>query len=359
MGDAIVTKSRLSYLGLSALGLVCAACGAAAPSAELLTARNAYAEARNGEAAQLNPKGVHEAYKALQDAEKVHEEDGGSKRERNYAYVATRKSELAIAQASEVLARKEQTRAEETYKAGLERQAQQVAEQSEKYAQQLTHTQQELQQNAQALEERERKLQAAEAAAEQAKQQLQKMESLREEQGRLIISMSGVLFEPGGDELSDLAKRRLDTVANALGAYVDREIVVEGHTDAQGRDQANQALSQKRADRVREYLESHGVPPQQIRSVGRGESNPVASNDSAEGRASNRRVEIIVEPADKPRVGSREALPPGEAVPSEARTGELDRPNTQNGAGATPSPGTERREPAAPPSSRPLPRPAQ
>src|SRR6187431_2644562 len=98
---------------LAGLALVCAACGGpTAPSAQLVTARNAYNEARASEASQLNPKGVHEAYQALAKAEAVHQDDAGSKREQHYAYVAARKSELAVAQASEELARREQLRAD-------------------------------------------------------------------------------------------------------------------------------------------------------------------------------------------------------------------------------------------------------
>jgi hypothetical protein len=130
------------------------------------------------------------------------------------------------------------------------------------------------------------------------------MESMREEAGRMIISLSGVLFESGGDKLSDLAERRLDTVAQALGTYADREILVEGYTDAQGDESKNRELSQKRADSAREYLVRRGVPSQRIRSVGRGEENPVASNETAEGRANNRRVEIIVQPPTGNQVGS-------------------------------------------------------
>lgn len=304
------------YLGATGLALLCGACGASAPSPELMTARNVYSQARSSEAAQLNPLGVHEAHKALSVAEAAHEDDPGSARERNYAYIATRKSELAIAQASEALAKKEQERAEAEYRAGLEQRTEQAAQQSTQYAQQLTQTQQELQASAQELAERERKLAELQAASERAQAQLRKMESMREEAGRLIISLSGVLFEAGGNELSAAAQSRLDTVAQALAAYPDRNIVIEGHTDDRGSDATNQQLSQKRADAVRQYLESRGVPAARMRSIGRGESTPVASNDSAEGRANNRRVEVVVEPAtaaDSRRPGANEpAAVPGE-----------------------------------------------
>jgi outer membrane protein OmpA-like peptidoglycan-associated protein len=315
LGDKTV-KIRLLHFGFPGLAWLCAACGAAAPTPELLTARNAYAQARNGEAAQLNPRGVHEAYKALQTAEAAHADDGGSSKERNYAYIATRRSELAIAQASEALARKEQQRADETYRTTLEQHTQQLqqqtalaAAQNSQYAQQLTQTQEQLQANAQALQERERKLQEAQQAAARAQQELRQMESMREEAGRLVISLSGVLFESGGDKLSSMAERRLDTVAQALTAYADRDILVEGYTDSQGDATWNRELSQRRADSARQYLERRGVPGARIRSVGRGEEDPVASNETPEGRANNRRVEIIVQPPAAGQSGSGQAAP--------------------------------------------------
>ena len=248
-----------------------------------MTARSAYAEARNGEAARLNPTGVHEAYKALQAAEAAFEDDAGSSKERNYAYIATRKSELAVAEASEALARQEQQRAQETYQSALEQQSQQGSQ----YAEQLTQTQQELQ-------EGQQKLQEVKAAAAAAEQELRQMQALREEDGKLVISLSGVLFETGKADLNSLARERLDTVATALTAYPDRVVAIEGHTDAQGDEEKNRTLSQLRANAVREYLESKGIPAEQLRAEGRGEESPIASNDTPEGRANNRRVEIVL-----------------------------------------------------------------
>ena len=319
------------YLGATGLALLCGACGAAAPSPELMTARNVYSQARSSEAAQLNPLGVHEAHKALSVAEAAHEDDPGSTRERNYAYIATRKSELAIAQASEALAKKEQERADAEYRVGLEQRSEQAAQQSTQYAQQLTQTQQELQASAQELAERERKLAELQAASERAQAQLRKMESMREEAGRLIISLSGVLFEAGGNQLSAAAQSRLDTVAQALAAYPDRNIVIEGHTDDRGSDATNQQLSQKR-----------GVPAARMRSIGRGEAAPVASNDSAEGRANNRRVEVVVEPAtaaDSRRPGATEPGPAradgSSSSPAPAEAGTSARTSSTR---ATPAP---------------------
>jgi outer membrane protein OmpA-like peptidoglycan-associated protein len=317
MEDEMKTATRL-YFGASALALAGAACGASAPTPELMTARNVYSQARSSEAAQLNPKGVHEAHKALSAAEQAHTEDAGSATERHYAYIATRKSELAIAQASQALALKEQQRAEQDYQAALERHSEQKAQESSQYSQQLTHTQEQLQASGEELRAREQKLAELQAAAERAQAQLRQMEAIREEEGRMIISLSGVLFEQGGNQLSASAQTRLDTVAQALAAYPDRNIVVEGHTDATGSDATNQDLSQRRADAVRTYLEARGVPAERMRAVGRGESTPIASNETPEGRANNRRVEVVVEPARQQRTSSAPQATPGEASPSTA-----------------------------------------
>ncbi len=294
-----------NHVGVLSL-LLCAGCGAGVTTAELVTARRAYTEARNGPAAQENPTAVHDAYKALQAAEKAHEDDAGGSRERHHAYIATRRAELAIAGAGETLAKKEQQRADATYEAGLVQKTERANAESTQYAQQLTQTAQELQQNAQVLKQREAELQAqqqqlseTQLAAQSARQELERLEALREEEGRLVISLSGgVLFEAGGHVLSDPAQGRLATVAKALGAYPDRPVTVVGHTDDRGSDAKNRELSQARAEAVRVYLERHGVPAERLRAVGRGESEPVASNDTTEGRANNRRVEIIVEGAN-------------------------------------------------------------
>jgi OmpA-OmpF porin, OOP family len=77
----------------------------------------------------------------------------------------------------------------------------------------------------------------------------------------------------------------------------ERTVVVEGHTDSQGQDAANQQLSQARAQAVVAFLTQSGVSATRLSAVGRGEAEPVASNESAEGRANNRRVELTIQNA--------------------------------------------------------------
>jgi outer membrane protein OmpA-like peptidoglycan-associated protein len=94
------------------------------------------------------------------------------------------------------------------------------------------------------------------------------------------------------------AQNSLGQVADALKTQGDREIVVEGHTDSQGSAASNRGLSDRRARSVASFLISRGVPGDNIRTEGLGSTRPIADNGSADGRASNRRVEIIVTPVE-------------------------------------------------------------
>jgi outer membrane protein OmpA-like peptidoglycan-associated protein len=115
----------------------------------------------------------------------------------------------------------------------------------------------------------------------------------------MVITLSGsVLFASNKDALLPGAQDRLGMVADALKTQDDREIIVEGHTDSQGSADSNQGLSERRARSVATFLISRGVRGDQIRSAGLGLSKPIADNGTAEGRANNRRVEIIVAPGD-------------------------------------------------------------
>src|SRR3569832_548522 len=107
----------------------------------------------------------------------------------------------------------------------------------------------------------------------------------------MIFSLSVVLFESGCDTLSKLAEQRLDTVAQALTAYTDRPIVVEGYTDSQGNEDKNQQLSQRRAESVHEYLEHRGIGPERLRAVGKGEAKPEANKDTTKKRTNNQHNE--------------------------------------------------------------------
>ena len=87
----------------------------------------------------------------------------------------------------------------------------------------------------------------------------------------------------------------MSKLADFLGEYPDRSIAIEGHTDSVGTEAFNFTLSQRRAAAVQTFLANQGVAQSRMRAVGKGESSPIASNDSSTGRQQNRRVEVIIE----------------------------------------------------------------
>jgi outer membrane protein OmpA-like peptidoglycan-associated protein len=115
----------------------------------------------------------------------------------------------------------------------------------------------------------------------------------RRESGRTIYTLAGNAFGSGSASLTAQAQASLRTLAGQLRGGAGK-VSIEGHTDSQGANAANLALSQRRAEAVRRALEDAGLPSARLSASGRGESVPVADNTSADGRARNRRVEIIV-----------------------------------------------------------------
>jgi len=106
------------------------------------------------------------------------------------------------------------------------------------------------------------------------------------------LVLDGVNFLSGSNELTPESLVILDTVAQSLLAYPEVIVEIQGHTDSAGGAAFNETLSLGRAEAVRDYLVSHGVPIRRMRAVGYGERFPIASNSTAQGRAENRRVEI-------------------------------------------------------------------
>ena len=112
----------------------------------------------------------------------------------------------------------------------------------------------------------------------------------------MVITLQGeVLFKTGKWDLKPAAMAKLDQIADALRGK-EQPMVVYGFTDNVGATDMNMDLSQKRAQSVRDYLATKGIPGDLITAEGKGPSAPVAENTSVEGRAQNRRVEIVVKP---------------------------------------------------------------
>ncbi|HLZ41601.1 MAG TPA: OmpA family protein [Candidatus Sulfotelmatobacter sp.] len=125
-------------------------------------------------------------------------------------------------------------------------------------------------------------------------QQLNSILATRDSARGLIANMSDVLFRSGSVDLLPAARERLAKVSGIILAYPSLHLAVEGHTDSVGTDEYNQTLSERRAQSVRDYFVQQGIPSASIEAHGFGKTEPIASNDSAEGRQQNRRVELVL-----------------------------------------------------------------
>jgi outer membrane protein OmpA-like peptidoglycan-associated protein len=250
-------------------------CSASLPPQELVDARLSYQHASTGQAIQLVPAEVHKAKTALDLAEKSFLDDPDSYKTIDLAYVADRKSMIANALAI-------------TYAENLA---------TEKAKKDYEVTQAEIMKNTSEQLSIEQKARIdAEKIAADALADLAKLAAIREEERGLVITLSGsVLFASNESTLLPAAVDRLNKVADALLVTKQKHLIIEGFTDSQGSSEYNLVLSQKRADAVRSYLISRGYPGDLINTRGIGEERPVSDNSSAEGRANNRRVEIVVE----------------------------------------------------------------
>jgi outer membrane protein OmpA-like peptidoglycan-associated protein len=153
---------------------------------------------------------------------------------------------------------------------------------------------------------------AAEAAAEQARKSVAEAEKEKAELRAqslkqlsmvlqtndtvrgLIVNMSDVLFDTGSYTLRSAAREKLAKISGILLAYPGLKIQVEGYTDSTGSEEFNQRLSEQRAGMVRDYLIDQLVPASSVTAQGFGKSQPVAPNDTVDGRQRNRRVQLVV-----------------------------------------------------------------
>jgi outer membrane protein OmpA-like peptidoglycan-associated protein len=110
----------------------------------------------------------------------------------------------------------------------------------------------------------------------------------------LIVNMSDVLFDTAKYTLRPLAREKLAKVAGIVSGHPGLRLDVEGHTDSVGSDEYNQRLSEQRGAAVRDYLIQQGMPASSVTAKGFGKTQPVASNDTAQGRQQNRRVELVI-----------------------------------------------------------------
>jgi outer membrane protein OmpA-like peptidoglycan-associated protein len=144
---------------------------------------------------------------------------------------------------------------------------------------------------------------AAKQEAEAAQRQLAELQAKQTERG-MVLTLGDVLFDTGAATLKPGAGAVLDRVAGFLNENDGTKVMIEGHTDSRGSDQYNEDLSQRRAAAVADGLAFRGIDRSRVEAIGKGESLPVANNDTAAGQQQNRRVELIFSDASGRFAGS-------------------------------------------------------
>jgi outer membrane protein OmpA-like peptidoglycan-associated protein len=288
---------------------------ATAPPAELLQARTAYARASAGPASRLAPADLRKSRLALDQAERALAGEKNRPKAVDFAYIAERNAQIAEAHAETArsatatskvtqdlgdkkgeiarqaagtltaaraeLAEAQRGEAQQAQQVGVERTAREAAEQKADVSEQKAGAS-------------EDKAAASEHRADQANDALHRLSAKAADGRGMVITLPGsALFRSNGAHLRPAALRRLDEVASVLVAQ-GQSVVVEGYTDSTGSPWSNVDLSRRRADAVRSYLVSRGCPTERIVARGMGPDRPVADNASGEGRANNRRVEIVI-----------------------------------------------------------------
>jgi outer membrane protein OmpA-like peptidoglycan-associated protein len=289
-------KNFNRFLFVSSIAMFAGSCAASLPN-ELATARESYRRASTGPAGKIAPAEVHAARLALAQAETSFKKHKNTFATRDLSYVAQRRAELAEATASILSAQKNQSRSQDDYERA---QGNIVASTKVELAEaqdELADSERSGELGAQKLAAEKDARIAAEERAAAAQAALAKLASVKEEPRGMVITLSGsVLFASDQSVLLGEARARLDQVAAVLLSTRERNITVEGHTDSRGSHAHNLDLSQRRADAVRNYLVQKSYEPDRIMAHGLGEAQPVADNTNSEGRANNRRVEIIIAP---------------------------------------------------------------
>ena len=135
--------------------------------------------------------------------------------------------------------------------------------------------------------------------AEEIKQEVPGAKVERVEEGIVVEFSSAVLFGFDQAKLTTASKATLDDLIKILNKYPDTDVQIQGHTDNTGTEKYNQALSERRASVVSNYLGDEGIGLQRLATVGYGMKNPKYTNDTPEGRAQNRRVEFLITANDK------------------------------------------------------------
>jgi outer membrane protein OmpA-like peptidoglycan-associated protein len=290
-----VMGAALPLLLLAGAG--CASQRMAPPA--LTEAREEFLRAKTGVAMQLDPTDVHEADIALQKAEAAFRDEPDDPTTTDLAIVADRRALIAESQAATMRAQQDAQMAKQQAQGLTVTELQSARGQLGQTQQALGQTQMQLQQQQVASAAQAQQLRDLQAKLQDARDTIAKIASVKDDDRGMVITLQGeVLFKTGKWDLKAGAMAKLDQIADALKGK-EQPIVVYGYTDNVGATDMNMDLSQKRAKAVRDYLASKGIPQDLITAEGKGPTDPISDNGSIEGRAANRRVELVVKPKSK------------------------------------------------------------
>lgn len=276
---------RMTAIGSTiAAAIVLGGCATSKPTPELEAARSAVSAARSDSAVVRDaPLELERAERSLREAEAQWSDHGEDPRTAHAAYLARQRALIAREVATQRASQQEvQSASAERDRVLLEVRTRESAAARQRADQAQVQAMSAEQQAAQAREQNAQ-LQAKLAEL-----------SSRDTPRGLVVTLGDVLFEVGRAELRPQAAREIDRLAEALRQETGRRVEIEGHTDSTGSEGLNQQLSERRAEAVREALISRGVEPSRVIARGLGEGTPVATNDTASGRALNRRVEVVI-----------------------------------------------------------------
>jgi outer membrane protein OmpA-like peptidoglycan-associated protein len=252
-----------NFIVITGLAAMLAACATAPQRNEQLEQARAEVQAlsANPLAQQAASNDIDAARASLQQADTALQQKKSPEEVNQLAYLALRHAQAGEARVAEAQARQQVARGQE-------------------------------ERNHVLMQAREHEAQNAKSELASARQDLLALQAKQTDRG-LVMTLSDVLFDTGRSTLKPGADRDLDRLAQALKDNSNTRVMIEGHTDSVGSAAYNEELSMRRAQAVADALRTRGVSSDRYESKGLGKSFPVASNDTAEGRAQNRRVEIV------------------------------------------------------------------
>jgi outer membrane protein OmpA-like peptidoglycan-associated protein len=248
-------------------------------------------------AGRVAAREITAAHEALAAADSAYEAGEPLPLIEHRAYVAQRYADISRELVAEAAAREEVERGEaernRIIAEARTREAEARSREAQAAAREAEATARELELQARATEEQARAAAEARARTQELESELEELEARDTDRG-LVLTLGDVLFDTGAATLRPGATTTIDRLAQFMRDYPERSVRIEGHTDSVGSDELNQALSERRAQAVREALIARGLDEARIGTLGYGEARPVAGNDTAAGRLQNRRVEIVV-----------------------------------------------------------------